>query len=97
MQSQNDVLHTVFGCRRLCTSTLPRGPPAFVQNVLKAGTRLGIPEKYEVGDILHVKIDALETPFGDMQLSLGGKVRRRSFLQHLVDIERRKVREIGWN
>ncbi len=40
-----------------------------------AGTRLGIPEEYAVGDILHVKVDALETPFGDMQLSLGGKVR----------------------
>lgn len=38
------------------------------------GTRLGIPEEFQVGDILHVKIDMLTTPFGDMQLSLGGKV-----------------------
>ena len=27
-----------------------------------------------MGDVFHVKIERLETPFGDMQLSLGGKV-----------------------
>lgn len=40
-----------------------------------AGNELGIPEDYQLGDILHVRIDALETPFGDMQLNLGVRVR----------------------
>lgn len=38
------------------------------------GTRLGIPKEFEVGDIIHVKVDMLETPFNDMQLSLAGQV-----------------------
>ena len=45
---------------------------------LQDGTRLGVPEEYQVGDIMHVKIDLLQTPFDDMQLSLGGKARRLS-------------------
>lgn len=40
----------------------------------KEGKRLGIPEDFRVGDVLHVKIDMLRTPFGETQLSLGGKL-----------------------
>lgn len=38
----------------------------------KDGAQLGIPSELQVGDILHVKIEMLQTPFGDTQLSLGG-------------------------
>lgn len=51
------------------------GVPIFSET----GERLGVPEQLQVGDILHVRIDALETPFKDMQLSLGGKVPLRNF------------------
>lgn len=40
----------------------------------ESGKELGIPEDYRTGDILHVRIDALETPFGDMQLNMGVRV-----------------------
>lgn len=59
-----------------------------LQNVpvyAKDGTRLGIPESFQVGDILHVKIDMLQTPFGDMQLSLGGKLTQEEQVDRVLE------------
>ena len=54
-----------------------------VYHVCNPGKELGIPEDYRTGDILHVRIDALETPFGDMQLNMGVRVS-----MHLERIQR---------
>lgn len=55
----------------------------------EAGTRLGIPEEFQTGDILHVKIDMLSTPFGDMQLSLGGKLSQEEQVDRVLsELER---------
>ena len=48
--------------------------PAQITMSRNSGKELGIPEEYRTGDILHVRIDALETPFGDMQLNMGVRV-----------------------
>jgi hypothetical protein len=48
--------------------------PAQITMHGNSGKELGIPEEYRTGDILHVRIDALETPFGDMQLNMGVRV-----------------------
>lgn len=53
------------------TSTLFKREMSGVPIYNEEGHELGVPEEYRVGDILHVRIDALETPFGDMQLNLG--------------------------
>jgi len=49
------------------------------------GTRLGIPKEFEVGDIIHVKVDMLETPFNDMQLSLAGQLSEQDQVQAVMD------------